>query len=502
MSKIGVFDIVSHTAKFGLYDKLTTPALTSIMPQVVSVWLEKLGHKIDYQIITSVNDLKNVDIDYDMVFISSFTVSAYLAYAMSKYFRNYGIITVLGGPHARSYKDDSLKYFDYVIGLCDKELIINLMDIAESHIDQQYGQYISAEKHPTKLASVEDRWKYIEIVNKKKSWIMPNIIPMLGSTGCPFNCEFCIDSKHKYQSMDLESIEKDLLFLQNVKEPVVMWHDPNFGVQFDKWMDLIKRTTINKRTIFLGELNLAKLTDNRVKQLARNGFANVSPGIESWSAFNNKTAIRDYRTKYDKVYETSRHVNKIARYIPIIQANIMFGLDCDTIEESFTLTKEFMRLTPTVYSNLQTLTVFGDSTPTYQEFKKQNRILNLPYNLMDGYSTTNVKINCDINTFYEYYYDITKYYNSTNMVAKRVFKTKRFHPRLLHLSRALFNGKKIVSYYKDFYNNLKYYEYGDFYNGLTRVPPFDYLEQIKNELGPFMKYLPNEIMEQFFYETM
>jgi len=502
MKRIGVIDIISHTSEYGLYSRITSPALSSIMPQVIAVWLKKLGFVVEYSIITNVDDIKELSTDLDIVFISSFTVSAYLAYSLSTYFRNYRTITVLGGPHARSYPEDSLKYFDYVIGLCDKELIIELIASAESNLNKPHGKYLTAISHPTRLASLEDRWEFVKVVNRKRLWFMPNIIPMLGSTGCPYKCEFCIDSKYKYKSMDFDLIEKDLLFLQQMKNPVVMWHDPNFGIQFDKWMELIEKTSINQKTKFLGELNLANLTNKKVKRLVENGFVNVAPGIESWSAFNEKGIIKNYKSKYDKVYKTSIQVNRITKHIPIIQANIMFGLDCDTMEESFELTKEFIKQTPTVYSNLQTITVFGKSTPTYDMYEEQNRLLNLPFNQMDGFSTTNVKINCNIETFYKLYHDITNYYNSVGMIAKKVLMSKGFYPKMLHLSRALFNGRKISSYYKDFSNNLKTKEFLDFYTGKTNIPPILYLEQIKNELGGFYKYLPPQIMEQFFHESM
>ena len=81
-----------------------------------------LGHKVNYSIFTGSENLKNFcDENTDIVFISSFTFTAQLAYALSNYYKSRGIVTVLGGPHARCYPEDACLYFDYVAGLTNKK---------------------------------------------------------------------------------------------------------------------------------------------------------------------------------------------------------------------------------------------------------------------------------------------------------------------------------------------------------------------------------------------
>ena len=124
MLKIGVIDIVSHKK----YSKILSSVLAGIMPQVICSWAEELGHEIHYSTIIGYENLpKDLNKDLDIVFISSYTMSAYLAYSISNYYRQLGKITILGGPHARAYSEDSCNYFDYVVGLVDKELIQTLI---------------------------------------------------------------------------------------------------------------------------------------------------------------------------------------------------------------------------------------------------------------------------------------------------------------------------------------------------------------------------------------
>jgi len=72
------------------------------MPQIIGVWCRNEGHEVKYSIYTGTQSIKNMwQENTDIVFISSFTFTATMAYSLSNYFRKKGIITVLGGPHAR-----------------------------------------------------------------------------------------------------------------------------------------------------------------------------------------------------------------------------------------------------------------------------------------------------------------------------------------------------------------------------------------------------------------
>ena len=50
-------------------------------------------------------------------------VASALAYALAKLYRREGTLTVIGGPHARSFPADRLRFFDWVVLECDKTLI-------------------------------------------------------------------------------------------------------------------------------------------------------------------------------------------------------------------------------------------------------------------------------------------------------------------------------------------------------------------------------------------
>jgi len=89
---------------------------------------------------------------------------------------------------------------------------------------------------------------------------------MLGSLGCPYTCAFCIDSTVPYQPMDFEVLREDLGFLlTRFKRPLVAWHDPNFGVRFDDYLDMIEDAVPPGSIDFIAESSLSLLSEPHLK---------------------------------------------------------------------------------------------------------------------------------------------------------------------------------------------------------------------------------------------
>ena len=117
---IGIIDIVSRGPTRALYARVMNSNLASIMPQVIGVWCREQGHDVSFVCYTGFEDLlTELPSKVDLVFIGAFTEAAHTAYALSNLFRSKGAITAIGGPHARCYPEDALKYFDYVLGFTD-----------------------------------------------------------------------------------------------------------------------------------------------------------------------------------------------------------------------------------------------------------------------------------------------------------------------------------------------------------------------------------------------
>jgi len=489
--KIGIIDIIHHKE----YSKIISPLMANIMPQVIATWLEQLGHNIWYTIHTGYEKLpNNLNDDIDIIFISSYTMSAYLAYSISNYYRSKGIITILGGPHARSYPEDSKNYFDYVIGLTSKKQIEDL--VQDININK-YGVYLTEKEQPDYLCRIEDRWKFIKQNFKR---FIPITVPMISSTGCPNTCDFCIDSVIKYKSFIESDLIRDLIYLQNKNHKInIMWHDPNFGVKLNSFLNIIETFKGFNNLTHTVELGISKLNEETVKRLYKNNFIAIGPGIESWSAYNNKASNKSFTSGLDKVNYIAEQLNMVNKYIPVIQANIIFGLDQDNNKEHFDLTKEFIKRTPGIYTNLQTLTLFGNSTPLIKRYEKENRVIkNFPYNLMDGFSASNAILNMDPVTFYRYYSNLTKFSKSLNMKYNKFINVKGILAKTFSILREFSKDRGSYKYYKNLYESINNnHILWEFFNGEINVIPSLYTEQIKKELGNMVEYLPQKVLNNF-----
>jgi hypothetical protein len=462
----------------------------SIMPQVVGVWCEEEGHKVSYVCYTGKeNLLEELPQNADIIFICAFTESAQTAYALSNLLRSRGAVTVLGGPHARCYMHDAIKYFDYVVGFTDKNIIQEILNDCSPHRSQ--GIYLTAKNQPLSLPGVRERWKYIEPTLKKAPLI--KMVPMLGSLGCPYTCSFCIDSTVAYQPLDFDVMKKDLRFLlTKYKRPLVGWHDPNFGIRFDDYMDAIEESVPEDRIDFIAESSLSVLSEAHVKRLRRNGFGAMLPGIESWYDLGNKSKTGSL-TGLDKVERVSEQINMILRYIPYVQSNFVLGLDADKGEEPFELTKKFVDMTPGAFPGYSLLSAFGQAAPLNLEYQKMDRVIPFPFHFLDNNHAMNVKpINYSWTEFYSHIISLGEHTFSWGAITKRMIATKAFIPRWMNVVRAISEeGFGRVAYNKEILKHLntdkKFRNY--FERETTELPQF-YINQIKTDLGPLWDWLP------------
>jgi hypothetical protein len=276
------------------------------------------------------------------------------------------------------------------------------------------------------------------------------------------------------------------------KRPLVGWHDPNFGVRFDDYMNAIEEAIPENSIDFIAESSLSILTESNVKRLKRNGFGAMLPGIESWYDLGNKSKTGS-STGMDKVKLISGKINMILRYLPYVQTNFVLGLDSDKGDEPFELTKKFIDLTPGAFPGFSLLSAFGKAAPVNLEYQELNRILPFPFHLLDNNHAMNVKpINYSWTEFYSHIVSLGEHTFSWGAIIKRLIATKAFIPRWMNVVRAISEeGFGRVKYnkviLKQLESNTKFRNY--FEQETTELPQF-YFGIIKKELGPLWNFLP------------
>ena len=488
--RIGVIDLVSRGPTKTLYARAMNANLASIMPQVLAVWCEAEGHDVTHVCYTGFENLvEELPAAVDLVFVGAFTEAAQTAYALSTLFRLRGAVTALGGPHARSFPEDAAKYFDYVFGFTDRTVLRDVLADCSPH--RPRGLHVAAARQPLSLPGVRERWKFIEPTLRKAPVL--KLVPMLASLGCPYTCSFCIDATVPYQALDLEVLKDDLRFLlTKQRRPNVGWHDPNFGVRFDETLGAIEEAVPPGSIAFAAESSLSILTEPHLARLRKNGFAALLPGIESWYELGNKSKTGAMKGM-KKVVEVSEHVNTILRYVPYVQTNFVLGLDSDEGEEPFELTKRFVDLTPGAFPGYSLLSAFGRAAPLNVEYQKAGRVLPFPFHFLDNNRAMNVRPqNYAWPEFYDHVIGLTKYTFSWPAIVKRFQATKASMPRWLNALRAISSeGSGRLRHYSELRRRLETDAQVDaFFSQSTGELPDFYAEQVKRDLGPLWRWLP------------
>lgn len=488
--RIAVIDLIPQGPASSLWARVMNANMASIMPTVVAAWCEQAGHKVTFFLYTGFEDLlEALPVDCDLVFVSAFTRSAQLSYAVSSICRKRGAVTVLGGPHARCYPDDAALYFDYVLGFTDRQIIMDVLQDCTQH--RPAGLHLSAKQQPAVLPSLAERWKFIEPTLAKAPIF--KLVPLVASLGCPYRCSFCIDAEVKFTPLSLDQLREDLRFLlTKIKRPRVGWQDPNFGIRFDEIMDAIEEAVPPGSIDHIAETSLSILSESRLQRLQRIGFKGLLPGIESWYEAGEKSRTGK-RIGEEKVSYVAEVVNTMQRYIPFVQVNFVLGLDTDRGKEPFELTKKFLDLCPGSFPAYSLLTAFGEAVPMNLTLQRAGRVLPFPFYFLDNNKSMNVRpAHYSWTEFYDYLVDLMAYSFSWRSIRRR-FAAQG--PRLdgwVNVIRAISSeGFGRLKYHRTIRERLDTDEHmRRFIEGDTVEIPEFYREHVRRKLGPFWEFLP------------
>ena len=497
---IAIVDLVTNRPTRALYSRFMNANLAGLMAQAVAVWCEELGHRVQYVCYTGAQDLLGgVGEDTDVLVISAFTRSAQTAYALSSHFRAKGVVTILGGPHARCYPDDAVLYFDYALGFTDRELLAHVLQDCSS--TRRAGEYLSAAAQPHELPSARERWKFISATLVGAPRIL-KVVPMISSLGCPYQCPFCIDSTVKYQPLSRDQLADDLRFIEReMPDAVIGWHDPNFGVRFDEYLSTIEAASERRKLRFIAESSLSLLSEGNVKRMAAAGFVALLPGIESWYGlgFKSKTGAKEGRAKVDQVAD---HVNMLLEHVPYVQTNFVLGLDDDRGAEPFELTKLFVDKVPGAFPAYSQRTAFGEATPENLELQKAGRVLGFPFHFLDNNQVMNVvPMNYEWGEFYDHLLGLTEYSFSAKAIFRRWHGTRQFTSRAVNFLRAVSSeGYGRIRHFRRVRRAIatddsvrRYLE------GESRELPAFYVDKIRTDLGAMGPLLPKQAIHHDAY---
>jgi len=484
--RIGILELlrVDSTRRWDhkAYNYLVTKQYASIMPQAISVWCRALGHEVFYATYFGNKDPKQLlPNDLDVVFISTYTQASALAYALAKLYRKEKTLTVMGGPHAKQFPEDCLRFFDIVVRDCDKTLITEILR------DAPRGEILTSGRVLSSIPSVQERMPEIRTSTFLRGKPFPfTSIPLLTSIGCPNSCDFCIDWNNPYILLSLDQLEEDMRYIfRHFPGVMISFHDPNFAVKFEQVFDVLEKISDHRRNTYIIETSLSVLRDSRLERLKNMGKFYIIPGIESWTAYSNKVRVGSKiapREKLDKVIE---QFNIMRPYVAGIQANFIFGLDVDTGDEPVELTKEFASRVPFVMPNFNIPVPFGN-TPLYERYLSEGRILTaMPFTFYYMPYLVYTLKNYSPVVFYEKLIDMVSYISSGSMLLKKLKKAPAPFSSGYNIVKTLSN-RQIIGRLRDILNLLNTNkQFRAFHEHETDVLPDFYHRQYERSLGPY-----------------
>lgn len=488
--KIGILELMNSTTSrrwdHKAYNFLVTRQYASIMPQTISVWCRSMGHQVFYATYYGNGSLdKLLPGDLDVVFISTYTQASALAYALAKLYRKEKVLTIIGGPHAKQFPEDCLRFFDVVVGDCDKTLITEILS------DMPRGQILNSGRMLQSIPGVEERIPEIRASTFFFGKPLPFAsIPLLTSVGCPNSCDFCIDWNSPYSLLSLEQLEADLTFIyRNYPGVMIGLHDPNFAVKFEKVFDVLDRLPNKQKNRFIVETSLSILRGSRLKRLKKAGKFYVVPGIESWTSYSNKVGVDSRNEPREKLEKVIEQLNAMRSCVEGIQANFIFGLDSDMGNQPIDLIKEFALRVPFVMPNFNIPVPFG-STPLYERYLKEDRLLTsmpftfyyMPYLVFKLKNYTPVE-------FYENIIDILSYVSSSKMLLARFKNAPTPFSAAYNTIKALGN-RQMIGRLHHLLELLKTdTRFREFHDHETDILPEFYHVEYERMLGPYAELM-------------
>lgn len=484
--KVGILDILTTPSSSWAetaYNGVLTKQYACITPQAIAVWCRQLGHRTHYATYHGTGDPKRLlSNDLDLVFIGAYTQASALAYALAKLYRREGTRTVIGGPHAKAFPRDCLRFFDIAVGECDKALIADILKGVFGP-----GTIVSSRKPFDDAPTIEERMPEIRASAffRQRHPFRLTTIPMLASMGCPYACNFCIDWNNPYRLLPTERLAADLRYASAHLPGVMLgYQDPNFAVKFDQVLDVMESLPQGRRNPYIMETSLTILRSDRVMRLRDTHCVAVAPGVESWSEYSNKAGV-GRTTGLEKVDRVVEHLALLHEFVPYLQANFMFGLDVDEGDQPIALTKEFMSRTPFVWPVVNIPHPFG-GTPLFDRYLNESRILtSMPFAFYySPHLVTRLK-NYTPPVFYQKLIDVFSHFTSAAMLRRRLATTDRGAVRAIHIVRTLVKRKRIRAFQRLLHMLNTNRQFRAFHEGESSSLPEFYQQAYDRMLGPY-----------------
>jgi radical SAM superfamily enzyme YgiQ (UPF0313 family) len=336
---------------------LALPLLAAITPPGVEVRL----------INEAVEDV-DLNLEADLVGLSSMTATAPRAYALADQLRSRRIPVVMGGVHPSSLPEEALKHCDsVVIGEAENLWPRILEDAGANRLQKIYQNSIlfPLDRLPA------PRW---DLLNARK-YFVPQTVQV--SRGCPIGCSFCSVSSFFGRSYRSRPILQVLEEIKALKKRLFIFVDDNI-VGDPTFAKELFAALIPFKKKWVAQCSTSISDDPELLDLAaRGGCIGLLIGFESLSP----EVLRSIGKRVNLRREYEEVIRKIHTRGIHIQGSFIFGFDGDT-RESIQSTVEFVKQNRITGVNYCHLTPFP-GTKLFSDLEQEGRILHRDWSKYD-----------------------------------------------------------------------------------------------------------------------
>ena len=340
-----------------------------MIPQLSLYILEGLTPS-EHEVKIIEEEAKDIDLDEecDLVGISCMTANAPRAYALSREFKKRGRTVIMGGVHPTILPDEALLHSDcVVIGEAEGVWETLLKDFQNNNLQKKYHN------------PAPDLGKYVpkdfsKIIKKR----LFNVIPIITSRGCPYNCDFCCVADLFGKEIRHIPIENVLRDIKESRAKNFIFLDDNI-IGHPKYAKELFRAIKPLKIKWVGQASISLLVkDNELLQLAaESGCKDLFIGLESVAEVQLKTTHKAIK----EVKHLEDALKKIMKMGILIHASMIFGFDNDT-KDVFDNTVKFLIKNKVSTVSFNILTPYP-GTKTYEGLKNEGRLLTTNWKYYD-----------------------------------------------------------------------------------------------------------------------
>ncbi len=371
---------------------------------------------LHYDIKILEEEIEEVDLDEecDIVGISTMTSNAPRAYRMAQEFKKRGRTVVMGGVHPTVLPEEAIHYSDsVVIGEAEDTWSTLLNDFEHGNLQRFYKS-----SHPDV--------SHYPLPNREltpKSSGLFNVMPIVTTRGCPYDCDFCAVPKFFGRKLRSLPVEKVVCDIKASKGKIFLFLDDNI-IGRPKYAKELFKALEPLKIRWVGQASMSFVKDTELMRLAaKSGCSVLFFGLESVST----EALKRMGKSIKQLEANEDAIKKIKDYGIVFHASMVFGFD-EEDKSIFAETLEFLVRNKISTVSFNVLTPYP-GTRIYDRLKKEGRLLTEDWKYYDHNSVVFKPKNMTPRELMEGHLWTRKHFYSLGSIAKR-FNGALSHPLL------------------------------------------------------------------------